>query len=68
MCGKELQINYAQIVGMQGIVNTTTLGEKKVPINVASSVSLSSGMYYGVFVTSIYFFVPAEKRGKVYLF
>lgn len=54
MCGKELQINYFQIVGMQVIINTTTLSEKKVPIDISSNISPSSGAYYDVFVTVFY--------------
>lgn len=50
MCGKELQINSVTVADLQVIVNTTTLKDIGETVDHLSSISTSSGMYYGVYV------------------
>ncbi len=54
MCGKELKIDSVSLADMLLIVNTTTLSDTGMPVDLLSNVSTASGSYYGVYIQLTY--------------
>ncbi|MCX8132219.1 MAG: hypothetical protein N3I35_19260 [Clostridia bacterium] len=54
MCGKTLQIDSISMTDMLLIVNTTTLSDSGMPVDILSNVSTASGSYYGVYIQLTY--------------
>jgi len=54
MYGKKLQIDSVSMTDMLLIVNTTTLSDSGMPVDLLSNVSTASGSYYGVYIQLTY--------------